>query len=94
MSDPQASNAEMALRWIQHGMRHREQKQWTEALESFEKAISLEPRNPQAWALKGRALDEMNNLSEAIRCYKVSLDINPSSVRQKKNRPSFLTCVG
>jgi len=62
-------------------MRLRDQKQWTEALESFEKAIALDARNPQAWALKGRALDEMNNLSEAIRCYKTSLDLNPNSVR-------------
>lgn len=82
MSEQQTTNAEVASRWIAHGMRQRDQKQWTEALESFEKALALDSRNPQAWALKGRALDEMNNLSEAIRCYKTSLDINPNSVRR------------
>lgn len=82
MSEQQATNAEVASRWIAHGMRQRDQKQWNEALESFEKALALDSRNPQAWALKGRALDEMNNLSEAIRCYKTSLDLNPNSVRR------------
>lgn len=75
------SNAEVALAWIQRGLRLREQKQWSEALESFEKALALDPRSAQGWALKGRVLDEMNNLSEAIRCYKTSLDLNPNSVR-------------
>lgn len=81
MTEVPPSNTELAMRWIQHGMRLRDQKQWLEALESFEKALALDSRNPQAWALKGRALDEMGNLSEAIRCYKTSLEINPNSVR-------------
>jgi len=86
MSEQQTTNAEVASRWIAHGMRQRDQKQWTEALESFEKALALDSRNPQAWALKGRALDEMNNLSEAIRCYKTSLDINPNSASTWNNK--------
>lgn len=75
------SNGELSSRWVQHGVRFRDQKQWTEALESFEKAIAFDTRNAQAWSLKGRALDEMNNLSDAIRCYKTSLDLNANSVR-------------
>jgi len=86
MTEQQTTNAEVAARWIAHGMRQRDQKQWTEALESFEKALALDSRNPQAWALKGRALDEMNNLSEAIRCYKTSLDLNPNSASTWNNK--------
>lgn len=84
MGDAQPSSAELSARWIQHGMRCRDQKQWAEALEAFDKAAALDTRNPQAWALKGRALDELNNLSEAIRCYKTSLELNPNSVRGLK----------
>jgi tetratricopeptide (TPR) repeat protein len=94
MSEPQVSNGELAARWIQHGMRQRDQKQWTEALESFEKALTFDSRNPQAWALKGRALDEMNNLSEAIRCYKTSLELNPNSVRANLGRGGRCVACG
>lgn len=90
MGDAQQSNAELSSRWIQHGMRYRDQKQWSEALEAFDKAVSLDARNPQAWALKGRALDELNNLPEAIRCYKTSLELNPNSVRRRPTFPSSL----
>jgi cytochrome c-type biogenesis protein CcmH/NrfG len=86
MAEQQLSSAELAARWIQHGMRQRDQKQWTEALESFEKALALDARNPQAWALKARALDEMNNLSEAIRCYKTALELNPNSASTWNNK--------
>lgn len=94
MGDTQPSNTELSARWIQHGMRCRDQKQWPEALEAFEKAVALDARNPQAWALKGRALDELNNLSEAIRCYKTSLELNPNSVRGQNSFPTpcFLPC--
>lgn len=81
MGDALQKDAELAARWITHGMRYRDQKQWVEALEAFEKSLALDARNPQAWSLKGRALDELGNLSEAIRCYKTSLELNPNSVR-------------
>jgi tetratricopeptide (TPR) repeat protein len=40
-----------------------------EALECFERALALEPKNPDALVKKGAALEKMRKLIEAIECY-------------------------
>jgi tetratricopeptide (TPR) repeat protein len=44
-----------------------------EALECFEQALALEPKNPEALVKKGAALEKMRKLIEAIECYDLAI---------------------
>ena len=47
------------------------------ALNSFQKAISLNQNDPDLWNLKGIALRSLGRYNEAIECINKSLEIDP-----------------
>lgn len=47
------------------------------ALEIFEQALKLDPKNPDLWNLKGIALRSLGRYIEAVKCYEKSLEIDP-----------------
>ena len=47
------------------------------ALNSFQKAISLNQNDPDLWNLKGIALRSLGRYNEAIECFNKSLEIDP-----------------
>lgn len=75
-----SDQAQMALAWNKKGLKLRKTGKLAESIDCYDKAIELDPRNPQAWSNKARALDEQNNLKDALICYKKALEINPNSV--------------
>lgn len=57
-----------------------EDKDLTEALILIEKAIQVDPKNPEAYILKGDAFLEKNDGSKAIENYEKASALNPNSV--------------
>ncbi len=55
-------------------------KDITEAIKLLDNAIKLEPKNPEAYILKGDALLEQNNASAAIENYEKAGSLDPKSV--------------
>ena len=59
------------------GKEQLENGQYENALNSFEKAISLNQNDPDLWNLKGIALRSLGRYNEAIECFNKSLEIDP-----------------
>ncbi|HZK30388.1 MAG TPA: tetratricopeptide repeat protein, partial [Methanoregula sp.] len=59
---------------------------YAEQLQAFEKAVSLEPDNAEAWFNKGYALAGMKRYDEAIAAFDRVKVINPSYPNLQKNR--------
>ena len=59
------------------GKKQLEDMQYEDALNSFERAISLNQNDPDLWNLKGIALRSLGRYNEAIECFNKSLEIDP-----------------
>ena len=53
------------------------QGMFREAIESFERAIELEPSNAAAWYNKGVSLFKVGQVDEAIASYEVAIGLDP-----------------
>ena len=59
------------------GKKQLEDGQYEDALNSFERAISLNQNDPDLWNLKGIALRSLGRYNEAVECFNKSLEIDP-----------------
>jgi len=68
---------ETADEWYLQGDNLYNQKKYTKALESFDKAILLFPDYTEAWIGKGLVMDALGNSEQAVKYYDKALSINP-----------------
>ena len=59
------------------GKKQLDDGQYEDALNSFQKAISLKQNDPDLWNLKGIALRSLGRYNEAVECFNKSLEIDP-----------------
>ena len=59
------------------GKKQLDDGQYEDALNSFQKAISLKENDPDLWNMKGIALRSLGRYNEAIECFNKSLEIDP-----------------
>ena len=59
------------------GKKRLEDREYENALNLFEQALSLNQNNPDLWNLKGIALRSLGRYNEAIECFNKSLEIDP-----------------
>mgnify|MGYP000903446371 CR=1 FL=1 len=59
------------------GKKQLEDGEYESALNSFQRAISLNQHDPDLWNLKGIALRSLGRYNEAIECFNKSLEIDP-----------------
>ena len=59
------------------GKKQLENGQYESALNSFEKAVSLNQNDPDLWNLMGIALRSLGRYNEAVNCFNKSLEIDP-----------------
>ena len=60
-----------------NGKKQLEDGEYQNAINSFDKAISLKQNDPVLWNLKGIALRSLGRYNEAIECFNRSLEIDP-----------------
>ena len=77
--------------WNNGGISFSSLSQFEQAIECYDKAISIDPRNGGAWSNKGNALRLLGRDSEAMGCYNNAIKINPSNARVWCNK-GFLLC--
>ncbi len=59
------------------GKKQLEDGQYEHALNSFERAISLNQNDPDLWNLMGIVLRSLGRYDEAVECFNKSLEIDP-----------------
>ena len=59
------------------GKKQLEDGQYEDALNSFERAISLNQNDPDLWNLMGIVLRSLGRYDEAVECFNKSLEIDP-----------------
>ncbi len=71
--------------WIRLGQITMDQKGFDRAEELLNRAIALEPNNPEAYAAKGKLFLSRANPDSAVGYYQKALDINPGSLVARIN---------
>lgn len=80
--------AEMNPRYRHHYLeaarRYCQKKKYDEALACAEKYISLASLNPAGYNIKGRILERMGNIEEAVKTYKIAANLKYEDIYAKK----------
>jgi tetratricopeptide (TPR) repeat protein len=72
----QASDS-TSVEWFNQGNTLRADGQYQEALEAYNKALSIDPNYAEAWTYKGNTLYRLGRYQEALDAVNKSLSINP-----------------
>jgi Flp pilus assembly protein TadD len=52
---------------------------YNEAVECFNKALEIDPKNGMIWTNKGLAVHKLGKYNEAVECFNKALEINPKN---------------
>jgi tetratricopeptide (TPR) repeat protein len=63
---------------IDEGDMYLYKRQYSKAIESFDKAIGINAHNAYPWSGKGQALYKLEDYSNAIQCFDRAIEINPN----------------
>jgi len=70
------------------------ESKYAEAVDAYDKAIALDPRNASVWYMKGYALSYMNEKDKAIEAYDKAIEINPQYASAWNNKAYVLSTLG
>ena len=73
-------NGKTADEWFDEGKALYFDDKYEEAIECYDRALSIDPNNADAWYWKGSTLRDMGKHSEAIECYDKALEIDPNYI--------------
>jgi tetratricopeptide (TPR) repeat protein len=79
---------------IHKGMDRVRRMQYQEALEIFDKVLSMNATIPEAWNNKGVALFHLGRESEALGAYDKALELDPQYLEALRNKGFVLKRVG
>ena len=64
--------------WVKKGLKFAAAKQMDKAIQSFQRAIEIDPKNSESWFEMARLLYDEGNLDDARTCFDKAVDIDPS----------------
>lgn len=79
---------------IHKGMDKVRQGLYDEAIEIYDRVLSMNPENTHAWNNRGVALFSAGRSEEALECYDRSIGIDPENLDALRNRGYVLRSVG
>lgn len=85
---------ESAVNYINIAHSFIENEDYVKAIENYEKALELNPKDEKAWNNKGVALRELGKYEEAIKCYDKALELNPKDEDVWNNKGNALSALG
>jgi tetratricopeptide (TPR) repeat protein len=80
--------------WIQLGYASFQQKQYTEALAAFDRAIAEDAQNPKAWNYRGNVLCALDRPAEALAAYDRAVALKSDYPEAWFNRGLLFTDMG
>ncbi len=75
-----------AKKWLRKGYSFERKEEYKNAIESYDKALEINPDYADAWGAKGWSLYEMDEADEAINCYDKAIEIKPKTPRFWNNK--------
>ena len=79
-----------AKEWCDKGDALAKSGRHEEALQCFDKALAIDPRDVDAWNYKGAALDMLDRHQEALQCFDQALAIDPTNAIEQQGKPVAL----
>ncbi len=79
---------------IHKGMDLVRRMQFSEALETFDRAISLNPEITEAWNNRGVALFRLGRMEESLESYNKALTLDPQNLDALRNKGFVLRSMG
>ncbi|UCE74139.1 MAG: tetratricopeptide repeat protein [Methanomassiliicoccales archaeon] len=78
ISDPK-KRKELYQGWILGGLQHLKNKDYEDAISSFDMAIGVDSERYNAWHLTGNALRGLQRFKEALECYEKAIERKPDA---------------
>jgi tetratricopeptide (TPR) repeat protein len=85
LSDKSLSSNPVAFKHYKEGESYAEKDKTEKAIESFKKAVELDPEFAFAWDNLGLCYRKLNKYDDAIRCYKKSLEVDEYGIMPLQN---------
>ena len=80
---------------VNKGVTLAELRKHEEALKAYQKAIELNPKDPDAWNNKGATLAELGKHEEALKAYQKAIELNPKDTESRHQKSvAALDCLG
>jgi tetratricopeptide (TPR) repeat protein len=93
--EERAAASNTALDWFQAGYYFDEvNKQHAKAIECYEKAIDLDPKNTVAWNNRGISLGSLGRYEESLSCFGKAIELNPENALAWNNNGYSLYNLG
>jgi tetratricopeptide (TPR) repeat protein len=80
------SNNQKAALLCKQGLQYLDDKEWTQALQAFDKVCQLQPDFAEAWNNKGLALRNLGRSREALEAYEKAISLKPDLTVAQNNR--------
>ena len=80
--------------WNNKGSALADQGKYDEAIQAYDRAIELEPKNIDAWNNRGEAFHNQAKFDEAIRCFDKAIEIDPQYAAAWNNEGTVLDDQG
>jgi tetratricopeptide (TPR) repeat protein len=68
-------------------------QEYDRAIQCYDAALLLQPRNPAIWSKKGRALHNLDQFKKAIACYNKALRLDGKTAETWKDKGDSLNCL-
>ena len=69
----------IASNFIEEGLDYENDRDWYNAIESYEKALELDPKNLTAWIRNGELHSYLNRPDNAMDCFNKVLELDPEN---------------
>ncbi|CAD8161821.1 unnamed protein product [Paramecium pentaurelia] len=92
--DKNEYNIKEAERLLNQGVASYNLYKYKEAIECYDKAISINPKYDAAWSQKGYALHQLQKYNDAISCYDQALSIHINTLRLQRKGLKLIQIFG
>lgn len=83
-----------AWEWNNKGTSLEKMGRFEEAIQCYDKALEMNPNQPETWFNKGNSLGSLHRLDEAIKCHDKAIEINPNHPMGWNNKGAVLHELG
>ncbi|MDP3839452.1 MAG: tetratricopeptide repeat protein, partial [Methylococcales bacterium] len=87
---PAQSNAEQLLAHFNQGLEYQDANRLTDALNSYERVLAIDPHHVDALINRGNVLEDLNRFNDALASYDRAIAARPDYARAHSNRGNVL----